>query len=95
MTESLLQQGKEAPWNLEEESGAALTKTAPQATRYDPVSSTIAYVGKAKPGVQTSVTTWQIKRLTFTSAGAVTVEFADGDVFFDNVWDNRASLSYS
>ena len=40
----------------------------------------------------TSNPVWRIKRIS-TSSGVI-VEWADGNVNFDNVWDDRASLSY-
>lgn len=41
-----------------------------------------------------SAAIWSIKRLSI-SGGAITIEWADGNDLNDNVWDNRASLSYS
>lgn len=64
------------------------------ATRVDDVGGGISYVGKAVAGTTTSAALWQISRVT-DSAGDVVVEFADGDNGYDNIWDNRASLSYS
>lgn len=63
------------------------------ATRLDEASAVITYVGNAAPGSPTSGAVWQIKRLNST-AGLV-VEFANGNSDFTNIWDNRASLSYS
>ena len=95
MGNSLLQQGKEAPWLVNDRGEALVSSGSATITRYDAVGTTQAYVGKAAPGTATSAALWQIKRLTYTSAGDVTVEVADGDLDFDNVWDNRASLTYS
>lgn len=53
----------------------------------------IEYVGKAEPGTATSAASWQIKRLDQTTGLIIT--YADGDINYDNVWDNRESLSYS
>lgn len=64
------------------------------AVRVDDVGSGISYVGNAVAGSATSSAAWKIKRIT-DSNGDLTIEFADGNVNFDNVWDNRASLSYS
>ena len=58
----------------------------------DEVSATLSYIGQARPRSATSAAVWRIKRLN-TSSG-VQLLFADGDTFFDNVWDNRASLTY-
>lgn len=59
----------------------------------DEVSATLSYIGKAIPGSLTSAPLWQIKRLDETT-GMITT-FADGNAEFDNIWDDRASLSYS
>lgn len=53
----------------------------------------VQYIGKATPGTATSAAGWQIKRLDETTGTVIT--FADGDIQFDNVWDDRESLSYS
>lgn len=67
------------------------------ATRYDQDSATptYAYLGKAQVGSATSAAVWQIQKLTFGVDGDVTVTWADGDAVFNNVWDDRASLTYS
>lgn len=64
------------------------------ATIVDEVSASITYLGKADPGTGAASALWQIQRIT-TSGTTTTVEFADGNSDFDNVWNNRASLSYS
>lgn len=63
----------------------------------DTVSSTIYYCAQAVAGALTSAAVWQIQRITFTTPGEddTTVEWADGDIKFDNVWDDRLTLSYS
>jgi len=65
------------------------------ALEYDVVSSTLSYLGEANPGTATSAASWRIKRLVFDASGDITVTYADGDSSFNNIWDNRASLSYS
>ena len=49
------------------------------------------YVGEATPGTPTSAAKWRISRITDASGS---VYFATGGDF-DQVWDNRASVSYS
>jgi hypothetical protein len=51
------------------------------------------YFGNASPGTLTSAGSWQIQRMS-TSGTAQTFKYADGDVSYDNVWDNRTSLTY-
>lgn len=63
------------------------------AKRYDQVSDTLAYLGEAAAGSGVSDSTWRIQRLDFTG-GNVVVQWADGNSSFDNVWNNRASLTY-
>jgi hypothetical protein len=37
---------------------------------------------------------WRIKRL-LTTGTVLAVEFADGNPKYDNIWNDRASLTYS
>ncbi len=37
---------------------------------------------------------WQIFKMV-EAAGVTTITWADGDTAFNNIWDNRASLTYS
>lgn len=55
----------------------------------------VEFVGKAEPGSATSAAVWQIMKLTYSGNNVTDVEWADGNLNFDNVWDNRAGLSYS
>lgn len=64
------------------------------APRYDYIDATTSYLGEALPGTLESAATWRIRLIT-TSGSDVTVKWADGNSRFDNVWDDRASLSYS
>ena len=57
-------------------------------------TTNITYVGKALPGTATSAASWQLFVLDETS-GDLEVKYADGDALFDNVYDDRASDSYS
>lgn len=54
--------------------------------------ATYTYIGHSAPGGATSAGSWRIQRMTNADT---TIVFADGDSLFNNVWDNRASLSYS
>lgn len=63
-------------------------------TIVDKSSSPTEYYGSANPGTATSAAYWKILRKT-VSGSIDTYEYADGDSNFDNVWDDRASLSYS
>lgn len=61
--------------------------------RIDETDGSVFYAGQAAPGSLTSSPVWQIQRLTL-GASSIDVVFADGDNGFDNVYDNRASLTY-
>jgi hypothetical protein len=60
----------------------------------DFVGTTTIYIGEAQPGTATSAASWRISRTVFTGDDSTKL-FADGNSNFDNIWDNRASLSYS
>lgn len=65
------------------------------AMRVDDTTGTI-YQGWAEPGTATSAASWRVRRIvTSDTPEDTTITFADGNRSFDNVWDNRASLSYS
>ena len=74
--------------------GGGGTAAAALATIVDEASASVTYLGKADPGTGAASALWQIQRIT-TSGTVTTIEFADGNSDFDNVWNNRASLSYS
>ena len=56
-------------------------------------SSTVTYVGQAAPGTATNAAAWRIKRITDTGS-TVTVDWANGSDAFDQIWDDRATLTY-
>lgn len=63
-------------------------------TRVDEPSSSVTYVGKAAISSDTSDPVWQIFKMTVSGTQTI-ITFADGNNNFDNIWDNRASLTYS
>lgn len=60
-------------------------------TRIDS-GATYTYVGDALTGTATSASSWRILRVTNATGD---IDWADGNETYDNIWDNRASLSYS
>lgn len=58
---------------------------------------TTIYKGWASPGNSAeAAAVWKIQKLVLDSTGDVSAGgFADGDLLFDNIWDNRVALSYS
>lgn len=64
--------------------------------RVDYANATTNYYGYASPGSATSAAVWAIKRETLDTSGRmIAIEWADGNANRDNVWNDRASLSYS
>jgi len=56
-------------------------------------AGTYVYVGYAVVASPTSTAVWKIKRIKTTNV--VEVLYAGGTAFYNSIWDNRASLSYS
>jgi len=55
------------------------------------------FFGWAAINTATSAASWKIMRITYATASAsddFVVEWCDGNALYDNVWDNRASLTY-
>lgn len=70
------------------------TTTTNYATRVDDTTTeNVTYLGKASIGSATSGALWQIQKIDETAGTIIT--WADGNDSFDNIWDNRASLTYS
>lgn len=63
-------------------------------TIIDEVSKNLSYVGDAEPSTATSSASWKIRRIQ-TVGTITTVSYADGNPLFDNIWDDRLSLTYS
>ena len=63
------------------------------ALQFDNASDPILYIGQAPTGVPTSIAKWQIMRINVTTG--VVIQWADGNDLFDNVWNDRTSLSYA
>lgn len=64
-----------------------------QVEKIDQATATVTYFGWAAPGTATSAASWRIQRMS-VSGTVTTMEWADGNVTSDNIWDNRASLTY-
>jgi hypothetical protein len=68
------------------------TQKANETVRVDD-AGTYVYVGYAVVGSPTSTAVWKIKRIKTTNV--VEVLYAGGTAFYNSIWNNRASLSYS
>lgn len=60
----------------------------------DEASSSVLYVGEASIGANQASAVWRIKKVT-TSGTQLVTTWADGNADFDNIWSNRASLTYT
>ena len=67
----------------------------PYSKRIDFVSDTLIYRGEAAVGAPESSPSWRIRRIQIGVDGDVTETWANGTALFDQVWTNRASLTYS
>ena len=68
-------------------------RSLPSAVRLDDyTTANVTYIGEAVVGASTAAAVWRIKKMNETTG--VSITFADSDSNFDNVWDNRASLTY-
>lgn len=59
----------------------------------DEASATVTYIGEAALGSGLGASVWRIKRLTVS--GTVTIAEWAGTGVFDQVWNDRASLTYN
>ena len=57
-------------------------------------TASITYIGEAAPGTSESSATWRIFILD-NSTSITKKKWADGNGNFDNIWSNRASLTYA
>lgn len=75
---------------------AAVGGSAKYHVKIDEASSTVTYVGKAELtglAISLAAAVWQIQKIDESSG--TDISFADGDELFDNVWNDRGSLTYA
>jgi YD repeat-containing protein len=54
------------------------------------------YQGWASPGAATSDAVWRICKMTWDASGNMTsIDWCDSNKNFDNIWDDRASVTYT
>lgn len=58
-------------------------------------SNLTEYIGYALPGSSKASPVWLIKKLTYSGNYVTDIQFANGVIQFDQVWNDRAGLSYS
>lgn len=77
--------------------GELLTGGSTSVTRVDDTTTAnVTYIGKAVltgSAIATSSAVWQVQKVDETTGTVVT--WADGNNKYDNIWDNRASLTYN
>ena len=74
--------------------GYKVVKDVAELMKVDAVDSSTTYIGRANHGTATSSAAWQIQKIT-VSGTATTIAYANASDNYDQVWDDRASLSYS
>lgn len=83
-----------ADLTIDKSNDSIATESFEQSTRIDEASASVSYFGFAVVGSSESSSVWKIKRLSVS--GSITkLEYADGNISYDNQWSNRASLTYS
>lgn len=65
--------------------------------RFEPDgANNLIYLGFAAIGSATASAVWQIRKFTYDGANNVTaMQWAGGSERFDQIWDNRAGLTYT
>ena len=63
------------------------------AVRLDSIDANTTYVGEAPIGANGTESRWRLRKLV-QDGSVLSIFWADGNQSFDNVWDNRASLTY-
>ena len=58
-------------------------------------STSFIYKGYAAVGSSNSTAVWKILRISLLDADAGTTKYANGNTNFSNIWNNRASYTYS
>lgn len=62
---------------------------------YD-ASNNLEYIGKSAIGSLTNESKWQIKKMTYDASNNLTgILWSGGLETFNNIWDDRTTLSYS
>ncbi len=77
--------------------GGTPAPTVPHDVLIDFVSQTSpveTIIGTAVAGSPTSSPVWAIKKVIVPTGATMSILWADGNKNEDNVWDNRASLTY-
>ena len=71
----------------------AVEVTSNYTKRFD-IQATVIYIGYASHSSASNTASWQIKKITLSGGLPTALQFADSNEAFDNVWDDRATLTY-
>ncbi len=52
------------------------------------------FIGLATPGSAKSAASWQIRKITYSGVFITDVQFANSSTAFNQIWNDRAGLSY-
>jgi hypothetical protein len=66
----------------------------PRTINIDEISVNDIYFGYAAAGSSAASAVWRVKHIV-VSGTTTTTTYADGNTNFDNIWNNRLSLTYS
>ena len=58
-------------------------------------SGNMIYVGKAYLGSSKADGVWSIRKFVYNGSNLTDIQWANGDGAFNNIWNNRVSISYS
>lgn len=64
-------------------------------TALDYSGDNLIYLGLAAPGSDKAAKKWQIRKFTYSGTNVTDIQYANGSLIFNQVWDDRAGLSYS
>lgn len=78
------------PANNDKSKVAVTNESDSSGLRVDQASSTVIYLGEGLFGALTSEAKWLIKKIDLSSGVVITAASQD----YDQIWDNRASLTY-
>jgi hypothetical protein len=73
---------------------AQLTLESVKYTKLIDQDGTLIYIGEATPGTANSASTWRISRIDETNDPDLTILWANSEVSFNKVWDNRLTYTY-
>jgi len=78
-----------------DENGNPILDSLALQVAYD-VNKNPEFVGSALAGALTSAAAWRIFKITYdANQNPTSIQWADGNTQFDNVWDDHAILSYA